>query len=434
MIFGDDSALTRLKWAFESCKNGAWGGEPDGETDTICIRAADFNGDLGTLAEGERTLRAIDDETYFKVGLRAGDIVLEKSGGGEKQPVGRAVIYKGSERAVCSNFLARCRPSEVVISEYLNYLLLAIYKVRGTYPHIKQTTGIQNLDIASFLNIRVRLPSINTQERITAFLDKKTAQIDKLIEKKRALLDRLTEKRQALITQAVTKGLNPNVRMKDSGINWLGQIPAHWHLSRLRYLVRDGVGLQMGPFGGMLTDLSPEPTGFKLYGQENTISGDFGLGSRWMEEERFHDLARYHLHAGDLVITRKGSLGSCRRFPADALPGLADSDTIIIRVDEMKLQSELAITLLHDSAYVAAQIESTRRGAILAGLNSKVVGDLLLACPDSDEQSAIARWCATFTANMDLLTGTIESSIIRTNKYRSALVTAAVTGQIKGLQ
>jgi len=106
-------------------------------------------------------------------------------------------------------------------------------------------------------------------------------------------------------------------------------------------LVRDGVGLQMGPFGGMLTDLSPEPTGFKLYGQENTISGNFDLGNRWVEEERFHDLARYQLQAGDLVITRKGSLGSCRRFPAKALPGLADSDTIIIRFDEKKLQSAL---------------------------------------------------------------------------------------------
>ena len=429
MIFGDNAAQLRLKWAFDSCKNGAWGDEPDGENDAVCIRAADFNADLGVLLDSERTLRAIDDATYRKVGLRAGDLVVEKSGGGEKQLVGRSVIYKGTERAVCSNFLARCRPSDLVTSEYLNYLMLGIYKVRGTYPHIKQTTGIQNLDMASFLNTRVTLPPLETQKLIVAFLDEKTAQVDGLIARKQVLLAHLVEKRQAIITQAVTKGLNSAAPLKDSGIDWLGNVPAHWGVKRLKFLVRDGNGLQMGPFGGMLTDLSPEPTGFKLYGQENTISGNFNLGHRWVEEDRFRDLARYQLNADDLVITRKGSLGSCRRFPADALPGLADSDTIIIRFDEEKLQSALAIILLHDAAYIAAQIESTRRGAILAGLNSNVVGNLWMVCPEINEQRAIIGWCKTFMAKADRLIDAIKTSVKQAEEYRSALIASAVTGQ-----
>jgi type I restriction enzyme S subunit len=247
------------------------------------------------------------------------------------------------------------------------------------------------INASQLVDIKILLPPLKTQRRIAAFLDEKTARIDALIEKKRALLERLAEKRQAIITQAVTKGLNPAAPMKDSGIDWLGQIPAHWEVKRLKFLVIDRIGLQMGPFGGMLTDLSPDPTGYKLYGQENTISGDFQLGRRWIEKERFDDLARYQLHPGDLVITRKGSLGSCRQFPAQALPGIADSDTIAIRFDDRKLQSELAIVLLHDAAYIAAQIESTRRGAILAGLNTTVVGDLWIVCPKMDEQSQIVR-------------------------------------------
>lgn len=238
MIFGDSPAQPRLKWAFESCKNGAWGDEPDGENDAVCIRAADFNSDLGTMLDAERTLRSIDDATYRKVGLRSGDLIVEKSGGGAKQLVGRSVIYRENDRAVCSNFLARCRPSELVTSEYLNYLLLAIYKARGTYPHIKQTTGIQNLDMASFLNIRASLPSIETQKSIATFLDEKTAKIDNLIAKKQALLERLVEKRQAIITQAVTKGLNSAAPMEDSGVDWLGEIPAHWKVKRVKYIAK----------------------------------------------------------------------------------------------------------------------------------------------------------------------------------------------------
>jgi type I restriction enzyme, S subunit len=238
VIFGEEDRAQRLKWAFSSCKNGAWGTEPDGDGDVICIRAADFDGQLGRLNNGERTLRSIDPETFEKISLRYGDIVLEKSGGGEKQLVGRAVLFDGDEPSMTSNFLARCRPSNGVEPAFVNYLLLAIYHARGTFPHLKQSTGIQNLDLGSFLNIKVRILPLETQRRIAHFLDEKTARIDALIEKKRALLERLAEKRQALITQAVTKGLNPAASMKDSGIDWLGNIPAHWEVLPVKRVAR----------------------------------------------------------------------------------------------------------------------------------------------------------------------------------------------------
>lgn len=234
MIFDEIDQRQRLKWAFASCKNGAWGEEPDGENDAVCIRAADFDGQLGRLNNGERTLRSLDQKAFDKISLRKGDVIIEKSGGGEKQLVGRAALFQGSEPSFTSNFLARCRPAEGVDPSFLNYLMLAIYNGRGTYPHIKQSTGIQNLDLASFLDIKVKIPALETQRRIAQFLDEKTARIDGLIEKKRALLDRLAEKRQALITRAVTKGLNPDAPMKPSGIDWLGDIPVHWEVLPLR--------------------------------------------------------------------------------------------------------------------------------------------------------------------------------------------------------
>ena len=234
MIFQLHEQDQRLKWAFSSCKNGAWGAEPDGENDVVCIRAADFEGKLGRLNDSERTVRAIDPVTYKKIALSSGDIVVEKSGGGEKQLVGRAVLFNETEPSVTSNFLARCRPAPDMESAFVNYLLLAIYNARGTFPHLKQSTGIQNLDLGSFLDIRVCIPAIKTQQRIAQFLDEKTAQIDGLIEKKRALLQRLVEKRQALITRAVTKGLSLDAPMKPSGIDWLGDIPAHWEVMPLK--------------------------------------------------------------------------------------------------------------------------------------------------------------------------------------------------------
>ncbi|WP_349812062.1 restriction endonuclease subunit S [Xanthomonas dyei] len=278
MIFCSGKQEHRLKWAFESCKNGAWGSEPDGEADVICIRAADFDGQSGRLNEGERTLRAIDPAVFEKIALRPGDLVMEKSGGGEKQLVGRTALFDDDRPSVTSNFLARCRPASGIDPAYLNYLMLAIYTGRGTYPHIKQSTGIQNLDLGRYLDMRVSIPELLAQQRIARFLDDKTARIDALIEKKQALQERLAEKRQALITRAVTKGLNPDVPMKPSGVDWLGDIPSHWDLLQLRRVTRK-----------VTTGRTP-PSALADYFTDGDVNwftpGDFGDGIELCDSER----------------------------------------------------------------------------------------------------------------------------------------------------
>lgn len=273
----------------------------------------DAIGELGGLRLDEQ--RALDDVytgyTYF----RDCDIVVAKITPCFEN--GKGALAEGLANGVAfgTTELHVVRPSERLDARFLFYMTIAHdFRCLGT-AEMLGAGGQKRVPERFLKDWRPAIPLLETQQRIAAFLDEKVAQIDGLIEKKRFLLDRLAEKRQAVITQAVTKGLNPTAPMKDSGIDWLGEIPAHWEIKRLKYLVRDVVGLQMGPFGGMLTDLSPEPTGFKLYGQENTISGNFKLGDRWIEEERFYDLVRYQLHAGDLVITRKGSLG---RLPGES--------------------------------------------------------------------------------------------------------------------
>ncbi|MEY6434236.1 restriction endonuclease subunit S, partial [Thioalkalicoccus limnaeus] len=283
-------------------------------------------------------------------------------------------------------------------------------------------------------NAFIALPPVDTQQRIARFLDEKTARIDGLIEKKRALLDRLAEKRQALITRAVTKGLNPDAPMKPSGIDWLGDIPAHWEVRQLRRLVEDGIGLQMGPFGGMLTNLPDYETGFKLYGQENTISGDFSRGSRWVEEERYEELKRYELLPGDLVITRKGSLGNCRRVPEKILPGIADSDTIRIRPNKLRLMPAWALTLLHEAQFVSEQITAERRGAILSGLNTTVVGSLIFTVPPLAEQGELMDSLDAILSPIGAIAERLRKTIDKLVEYRAAIITAAVTGKITRLQ
>ncbi|MDR1462638.1 MAG: restriction endonuclease subunit S, partial [Azoarcus sp.] len=205
-----------------------------------------------------------------------------------------AKVYHAEFDGVSSGELLCLRSYPNVLSRFLFYVLAS----KGFIDTINAETFGSKMPRADWEIVGhqpLPLPPLETQRRIARFLDEKTAQIDGLIEKKRALLDRLAEKRQALITRAVTKGLNPDAPMKPSGIDWLGDIPAHWEVLPLKRLLVDAVGLQMGPFGGMLTNLPDYETGYKLYGQENTISGDFSLGCRWIEEERHFELKRYEL-------------------------------------------------------------------------------------------------------------------------------------------
>ncbi|MFC6673242.1 restriction endonuclease subunit S [Marinobacterium aestuariivivens] len=244
------------------------------------------------------------------------------------------------------------------------------------------------------------------------------------------LIKLLKEKRQAVISHAVTKGLNPNAPMKDSGVEWLGEVPEHWDLIPLKHCTFDHTGIQMGPFGGMLKDLDYEVTGYKVYGQENTISGDFSKGSRWISEKRYQQLENYHLHNGDIVITRKGSLGKARIIRDLKIKGIIDSDTIRIRLNNNVLNPELLSFLLHNSFYIQEQISRERRGAILSGLNSEVIGNLKIIISPIEEQRKLIRYLQSIESKYEKATRKSESAITLLEEKRRALISSVVTGKI----
>lgn len=425
MIFEAHRQLPRLKWAFESCKNGAWGAEPDGETDVICIRAADFDGRLGRLNSGERTLRAVDSDTYEKLALQPGDIILEKSGGGEKQLVGRAVLFDGDGPSITSNFLARCRPASGTDPAFINYLLLAIYNARGTFPHLKQSTGIQNLDLGSFLNIRVNIPPLETQRRIARFLEERTAQIDGLIEKKGALLERLAEKRQTLMTHTVTKGLNPDAPMKPSGIDWLGDIPAHWAVKRLSFVadvidckhrtpeyIDDGVPL--------VSTTEIKPFAIDYLTKRKVSHEEFALMSEGGRDPR----------RGDVIYSRNASVGSAALVKSDEVLCLGQ-DLCIVRPNN--IDPEFTEYFLNSGACLE-QLNCELVGATFKRVNVDVIKKYFSLQPPPEEQVEIVKWLRERLAEEAGNAERVRRSLELLMEYRSALITAAVTGNIAGLQ
>ncbi|WP_052712517.1 restriction endonuclease subunit S domain-containing protein [Methylotuvimicrobium alcaliphilum] len=272
---------------------------------------------------------------------------------------------------------------------------------------------------AEMKNIVVPLMSLDEQEAIANFLDREIARIDKLIAEKQNFIKLLKEKRQALISHVVTKGLDPNVKMKDSGIEWIGEVPVHWTTTRVKFLVREPV--QMGPFGASLKELAFEPTGYKLYGQENYISNDFNRGKRWLWEDTYKSLNKYELKPGDVVFTRKGSIGNCRKTPTGIEIGIIDSDSIRVRLNNEFIATDFFVTLAHESWYVSHQLDFGKRGAVLSGLNTANISNLIIVLAPVAEQQEILAHLRSRTVVYDNLINEVTYSINLLKEHRSSI-------------
>lgn len=166
--FPDSWRPVSFRDLIEDPKSGTWGTDPRGtDEDVVCIRAADFDRERLKADANDAPLRWVPPVAVPDLRLRPGDIVLEKSGGGEHQPVGASVIFESSAVAVCSNFAARLRALPEVDPRYLNYVLATAYRHGVNVPAIQQTTGIQNLNLRQFLASPWAVPpTIEEQTRI----------------------------------------------------------------------------------------------------------------------------------------------------------------------------------------------------------------------------------------------------------------------------
>lgn len=233
--------ITRMKNCISSRVSGAWGNEAKDDTgDIICLRIADFDYEKFSFKEvttDQLTVRNYDQDTISRLLLKNGDILIEKSGGGEKTPVGRTVIFDKSYNALYANFMDRIRCTPALLPRFLQYVFVTFYKNQYTRNYIKQTTGIQNLDLTSmFAQESVAVPSLAEQKRIVEYLDEKCAHIDSVLSQTRVSIEEYKRLRAAVISQAVTSGVRENRKMKTSGIDWVKYLPEPWNVIPSKFL------------------------------------------------------------------------------------------------------------------------------------------------------------------------------------------------------
>jgi type I restriction enzyme S subunit len=269
-------------------------------------------------------------------------------------------------------------------------------------------------------------PPLSEQRAIATFLDQETAKLDALTHKFEQLLDRLEERRAALISHAVTKGLDPDAEMKDSGIPWLGEIPAHWGVRRLKLIANVQSGVAKG------RNLRGETVEIPYLRVANVQSGFVDLSDVATLEIGEDEIDRYLLQYGDILMTEGGDydkLGRGTVWAGQIDPCIHQNHIFAVRAKDSI--DPYWISTITQADYARHYfILRSKKSTNLASISATNIMELPVVLPPAKEQQALLSYLDRETTKLDVLTDKIHVAIDRLDEYRTALIAAAVTGKI----
>ena len=412
----EDWEQTRLKSLFIDRCGGAWGDEAQNdENDIVCIRVADFDFEKQTVKAGDKTLRNYQSKVIDKLMLRESDLLIEKSGGGGKTPVGRTILATGCQGFLFANFIDRLRIRSPHNTKFIAYLFRTLYCNGVTFPYVKQTTGIQNLDTENLLREVVYVPCIENQQKIVDFLDKKCADIDSLLAHEESVIEELKAYKQSVITEAVTKGLDRSVHMKDSGVEWIEKIPAAWEVVLLSSVFHQHKERNSRLQETNLLSLS--------YGRiiQKDINAREGLLPTSFDTYNVIDNGDIILRLTDLQNDQRSlRTGLCTQ------KGIITSAYITLRKN-VDLDSRFMHYLFH--SYDICKVFYGMGDGVRQGMNFEDLKRLLVLFPTKHEQQQIADYLDKRCAEIDSLISIKQQKIEKLKEYKKSLIYEYVTGK-----
>jgi type I restriction enzyme S subunit len=337
------------------------------------------------------------------------------------------IDHEVSDLVVSTGF-AVLRPGKEMRPKYLGYFV----QTHGFVDTVvARSTGVSYPAIlaSELVTIPAPIPPTPEQEAISGFLDRETALIDALIDRKRRLLDLIEEKRLAIITHAVTKGLNADAPMKDSGIDWLGLVPKHWEVMRLRFVmarIEQGWSPQCNNYGA-----DDDEWGVLKVGCVNGSSFDHCENKALPED--LEPRPQYEIGAGDILMSRantKQLLGSVA-IVNSVRPKLLLCDKLYRLIVSDLIDRQFAVLALRShAARFQYERSATGTSGSMQNIGQDTIKDVVIGLPPLPEQADIARSILAQSQKLTLAGFSIAASIKRHLEYRSALITNAVTGKI----
>jgi type I restriction enzyme S subunit len=356
-----------------------------------------------------------------QLSLIKGDLLISEGG-----DVGRSCVWQDElEECYFQNSVNRVRARRGNSNLYL-YYWMSVIKDKGYVDVLCNKSTIAHFTAEKVAAVPVPFPPLPEQTAIAEFLDWETGKIDELVGEQRRLMELLKEKRQAVISHAVTKGLNPHAPMKPSGIEWLGDVPAGWAVTRLGFLCFK-IGSGKTPSGGGEAYLSE---GITFIRSQNVYDDGLRLDDVvYVSEETDAEQSWSRVLPGDILLNITGaSLGRTCLVPSVFDRANVNQHVCILRLTSAA--SRTFISMVLKSSGMKSQFDSAQNGAAREGLNFAQISKLALALPPQSEQDALVRHLDSELAKFDVLTAEAQRAIDLLQERRTALISAAVTGQI----
>lgn len=433
--------------AYESYKDSGveWLGQVPSHWNIVQLRhllSRSFNGTTSTqVDEGPETVAVTRIETiskghidlskvgYIPIGdalpsfkLEKGDILFSHIN--SLSMIGNCAIFNGGAQLYAGMNLLTLRPFNHVSSLWLNWVLKSPLTRSVVSASAKPAINQASIPQSSLLGIHFPYPTFAEQTAIAAFLDRETGKIDALIEAQTRLIELLKEKRQAVISHAVTKGLNPDAPMKDSGIEWLGQVPAHWDCAPVKRLckrITDGAHISPETENGVHCFVSTRDvseTGIDFEGCLRTSEASYD----YLRKTGCKPLV------GDVLFSKDGTIGRTT-VVREERDFVVASSLIIIRPEPNILDANY-LDFLCQSRIVKEQVDRFVKGAGLPRLSVINLTRVIGTFPPLTEQKSIATYLSQISKNYLQLVEASNATMTLLQERRAALISAAVTGKI----
>lgn len=358
------------------------------------------------------------------------DIIIAKMA----DPVARACLMPfGVERYLMASDGIRLDVDENEFDK--KYLVYSINSSYFRHQAELRSTGTTRLRIglSALRKLKIFLPPFEEQKSISKYLDRKTTIIDTLLEKTKQKITTLQEQRTAIINQAVTKGLThlppakggtKGVPLKKSGVERIGNIPENWEVKKTSYLCSE---MKSGPFGSSLKKSSYTKTGYKIYGQEQVIKDDFSYGDYFIGEEKFNELRRCEIFAGDILISCVGTFGKIAMVPNEFQKGIINPRLLKLTPNNLILSRYFLLVLR--SSLTFSQLTALSRGGTMGVINLDILRQLKFPIPSLKEQEEIYNYVNQKTKEVDTLIQKEQQRINLLKEYRQSLISEVVTGK-----
>lgn len=311
------------------------------------------------------------------------------------------------------------------------------YYITNNFRYIIEEGGAKNtvdsVRLYMIQNFLITVPPKEEQREIVFYLDKKCSEIDNVISAQQKRIALLQELKQSVITHAVTKGLNPNVEMKDSGVEWIGKIPKHWEIYKIKNCCKsEQYSIKTGPFGTQLKGEDLQPQGdVAVYSQQNVINNDFTKIRYFVSFKKAETLKGFYTKPDDVLVTSRGTIGKAAILSPSFPIGILHPCLIALRLNQKICQNDWLVMYVNETDCFKTDVYLSSNATTIDVIYTGTLKNIYIPIPPYEEQIEILKSIKEKCASIDSSISKAQYQVELLQEYKQSLITEVVTGKRK---